>query len=357
MLNKQTEDESQDSMTNAPIRRTTAHEDQDAEAQAAEARRRGTELIEDHLSSHLTNNPDSDYVTWIATLHPENAHVQIDHRFFVPGNPWWTVYESAPAPGKGNNHNNGESIPTATAVPVAAPEDPPKSSFPDTLESKEDGTVVAAPSSRVCSPIDFLVGSVISLSAIVTVYGIELSALLIYSLSACFYKTAQSMAPPSFATSLFYVVLLLVYWSLALIDSCLLLASVLTTELMAITAWIISSLFAGCETAGKWHQYIRRTCHLARGSFRPSKAYPPRVFCGLCGVKKDNAEEEEEGKSPKTYSSSPGAAAASPPPVVPTLPSAPPSRDDEDVVMIPDENLIVEDNVHKKDDTFTQVYW
>ena len=47
-------------------------------------------------------------MTWIACLHPENAEVTIDQRFFIPGNPWWTVYEGAK-----------RDIPTATAVPVS----------------------------------------------------------------------------------------------------------------------------------------------------------------------------------------------------------------------------------------------
>ena len=36
------------------------------------------------------------FVTWIATLHPENADVTIDQRFFVSGNPWWAIYEDIP---------------------------------------------------------------------------------------------------------------------------------------------------------------------------------------------------------------------------------------------------------------------
>jgi len=58
--------------------RNTPHQcDVDAEAEAAETRRQGTELIQQHLHAHLRNNPDSSYVSWIATLHPENAEVTI----------------------------------------------------------------------------------------------------------------------------------------------------------------------------------------------------------------------------------------------------------------------------------------
>jgi hypothetical protein len=62
-------------------------EDEEAEYQAAMARRHGSEIVRDHLETHAANNPgaSSDYVTWIATLHPENADITIDQRFFIPG--------------------------------------------------------------------------------------------------------------------------------------------------------------------------------------------------------------------------------------------------------------------------------
>jgi hypothetical protein len=63
------------------------NDDEEAAYQAAMARRHASELVRDHLETHATNNPgaSSDYVTWIATLHPENADITIDQRFFIPG--------------------------------------------------------------------------------------------------------------------------------------------------------------------------------------------------------------------------------------------------------------------------------
>ena len=71
-------------MLNDTKNKNDQHRDEESaacEAEAAEARRRGTELIEQHLSHHMSQNPDSSYVTWIACLHPENAEVTIDERF------------------------------------------------------------------------------------------------------------------------------------------------------------------------------------------------------------------------------------------------------------------------------------
>lgn len=61
--------------------------DEEAATQAALSRDQASELVRSHLQNHRANNPgaSSDYVTWIATLHPENADITIDQRFFVPG--------------------------------------------------------------------------------------------------------------------------------------------------------------------------------------------------------------------------------------------------------------------------------
>lgn len=83
-------------------------EDKDPEVQVAEARASGESIIRHHLDNHLAHNSgaSSDYISWIATLHPENAQVEIDERFFVPGNPWWSIYEET------------VKVPYATAVAV-----------------------------------------------------------------------------------------------------------------------------------------------------------------------------------------------------------------------------------------------
>lgn len=63
--------------------------DEEAQAQAQAAvtasREAGIATIRNHCEHHLISNPTSTYVTWIATLHPENAHVTIDSRFLIPG--------------------------------------------------------------------------------------------------------------------------------------------------------------------------------------------------------------------------------------------------------------------------------
>ena len=66
---------------------TSNEEDERARQEAARHRQEAQNLVRDHLRNHAQHNPgaSSDYVTWIATLHPENADITIDRRFFVPG--------------------------------------------------------------------------------------------------------------------------------------------------------------------------------------------------------------------------------------------------------------------------------
>jgi hypothetical protein len=72
-----------------PVQTTPTQDEDDEEAilEAARHRQHAQTIVRDHLENHADNNPgaSSDYVTWIATLHPENADITIDQRFFVPG--------------------------------------------------------------------------------------------------------------------------------------------------------------------------------------------------------------------------------------------------------------------------------
>uniref|UniRef100_A0A6U3RN36 Transmembrane protein n=1 Tax=Ditylum brightwellii TaxID=49249 RepID=A0A6U3RN36_9STRA len=304
--------------------------DEDCEAQAAEARRQGTELIEDHFAHHVQHNPDSSYVSWIACLHPENAEVTIDERFFVPGNPWWTVYEGA----------KGE-IPTATAESLeGAPTAVATANTPTSTTPPEDV-------SKSSSGLDLVVGSLLSVIGILTVFGLEAAAYAIYCVSAAFYRLSEAMDPPTTVTGIFYSICLLVYYLLALLDSCLLVASVLTTEIMAGALFLLSCLFAGCEMAASWHQYLRRTCHLLRWAFRSESlsAHPPRHLCLVCLPKEKLREDkkgEEDIEEPPTWAR-----------IEPSVPkedwveagsSATPTAPEEHVIVLDQSNVIVEND-------------
>jgi len=78
----------EDEDDNFNVNENSDNEDDARARQEARVHRQNAQnMVRDHLQNHVRHNPgaSSDYVTWIATLHPENAEIQIDTRFFVPG--------------------------------------------------------------------------------------------------------------------------------------------------------------------------------------------------------------------------------------------------------------------------------
>eukprot|EP00339_Tiarina_fusa_P002696 CAMPEP_0117018602 /NCGR_PEP_ID=MMETSP0472-20121206/14367_1 /TAXON_ID=693140 ORGANISM="Tiarina fusus, Strain LIS" /NCGR_SAMPLE_ID=MMETSP0472 /ASSEMBLY_ACC=CAM_ASM_000603 /LENGTH=298 /DNA_ID=CAMNT_0004723305 /DNA_START=47 /DNA_END=940 /DNA_ORIENTATION=+ len=268
-------------------------DDEAARAQAARAQRAGTDLVREHLEQHVQQNPgrSSDYVTWIATLHPENADVAVDQRFFIPGNPWWTVYEES--------KNNGPNIPTATAVPVL-----PAEYDEEHQQQQEHGSSNGKPQPKMvaasphfcllCSPVDLFAGLFVTVFAIFGVVLCEAFALfLCYIPAAIIYHLARTMHPPNICTGILYSALMIFYYAFALCDSICLLASVLVTECVAVAGYIVSLCTGGILMAKHWHQYIRRICHGIRILVRRcSGNNPPRTFLFKCLLdKKDEFPE------------------------------------------------------------------
>jgi hypothetical protein len=56
--------------------------------------------------------------------------------------------------------------------------------------------------------------------------------------------------------------------TLMIVDSILLLSSIIVSESLAFTAYIINSILSCCTNGNHWHQYIRKVCHLIRWAFR-----------------------------------------------------------------------------------------
>lgn len=288
--------------------------DEEAQAVAAEAVAQGTTLISDHLASHMRQNPDSSFVTWIATLHPENASVSIDPRFLVPGNPWWTLYEDFKS-----------DIPTATAVYIDENEqhDSQVSTItnPPSSQTKVNTEPDTTPFCRRCNPLEVIFGASLSFAAILTVAILELVGNCIYLISAAFFHMAKCLSPPNVFTGCLYSVFFLVYWILALTDSILLLSSVLVTEALASSCFIISILLGGYKVACDRHQFIRRHCHLLRWAFRAGLSNPPRHL--VCT--KNEFEDHQEVIQQAQYTQHHGNATMAS--IV--TPSAPPSDDNK----------------------------
>jgi len=286
---------------------------QDLEVQVAEARATGETIIRNHLDNHLAHNSgaSSDYISWIATLHPENAQVEIDERFFIPGNPWWSIYEET------------VNMPYATAVPMPAPnveseqqqsnlqhnaycEDKEKclSSTTTHVSDGFTGEPVPPPARQEdllhyclrCNPMDMMLGLSTTFFAILWTFIFELIELIFYFVAALFYHIAQSLGPGNIFTGFFYSFFMIMYFAFATVDSSLLLGSVVGAEVCIFVGWILGCLFGGIWVANKRHQFVRRVCHRIRWAFRNKKSEPPRTFCKQTQVGADRYDQNVDNE-------------------------------------------------------------
>jgi len=207
-----------------------------------------------------------------------------DERFFVSSNPWWTVYEGAKydlpianaVPVEEERVESAEAVAAFTYRPGTAADTKQNTPNVDSSTHKKDSH---------CTPIDAFMGFVLSLVATCTVFALEFAGLLIYKLAAGFWSISKHAGPLS-------PILMLIYCCLASVDSALLLASVLTSEIVAGVCYLLSLLFAGCDKAAQWHQYIRRTCHILRWAFRSESDAPTRHVWSCCFPKEDGQGDE-----------------------------------------------------------------
>ncbi|KAL3941787.1 MAG: hypothetical protein SGBAC_003903 [Bacillariaceae sp.] len=291
---------------------------QDPEVEVAEARAAGESIIRGHLDNHLAHNmgASSDYISWIATLHPENAQIEIDQRFFVPGNPWWSIYEET------------VNTPYATAVPVpaadeemerqsktqhdATSEEDVKYISSTTTQASDDLTEEETPPAKQtehpqdnrphyclrCSPVDTFVGVITTFHAILITLILEFTAIIFYFVAAFFYHIAQAIGPNNMFTGFFYCFFMVMYFTFATVDSALLLGSVLGAETCSFVGWIVGCLFGGIWVANKRHQFVRRVCHRIRWAFRHKHLEPPRTFCKQSQVGTELEAQHQDSTSP-----------------------------------------------------------
>jgi len=277
-------------------------ENQDPEVQVSEARATCETIIRRHLDGHLAHNGagrGSDYISWIATLHPENAEVEIDERFFIPGNPWWSIYEetmniphaTAVAVDAGDGRTRNQNQPPDVAPNAKHDEDfrcASSNTSHATDEASLAGREAESPSRRQeelphfclrCNPVDMGLGILSTVVAISITFVMELTALIVYFVGASFFRIAEAIGPPRLFTACLRNFFMILYFAFAMVDSALLLSSVVAAESCGMVGWIASCLLGGIWIANRRHQFVRRICHRIRWAFRHSKLEPPRTFC------------------------------------------------------------------------------
>jgi len=140
------------------------------------------------------------------------------------------------------------------------------------------------------NPFALMIGSILAVTSVSTIFALDLSAAIVYLLACGFYHLCVRMKTCGGSALIPYFLLMPVYCSLMLADSLCLLLSVLIAEVLAGIAWFLTGMFSlgRCDVAMAWHQYVRKLCHMTRWAIRgfhagwdPDRAaiFPPSRRC------------------------------------------------------------------------------
>mmetsp|Transcript_34945 Transcript_34945/g.70683 ORF Transcript_34945/g.70683 Transcript_34945/m.70683 type:complete len:310 (-) Transcript_34945:667-1596(-) len=239
--------------SSVPLASSVLDSDSDAAAReaAAAAREAGIADIRNHCEQHLSTNPSSSYVTWIATLHPENAQVTIDPRFLIEGNPWLVVYEEAK-----EDLQKGR-IRAGTTVTPSAP------------EAEEDDDKDETETATFSGCLDLIVGSTLVLTGILSSFTIEICAAYAYLSYWLCCKIVDMCSPPGLFSWLPLFLAWIIGKSFLLIDVVLLFFSIVVVECIAAANYLVCTILGCSHQVGKnAHQMTRKMSHLVRWAFR-----------------------------------------------------------------------------------------
>eukprot|EP00571_Detonula_confervacea_P013830 CAMPEP_0172301054 /NCGR_PEP_ID=MMETSP1058-20130122/3023_1 /TAXON_ID=83371 /ORGANISM="Detonula confervacea, Strain CCMP 353" /LENGTH=303 /DNA_ID=CAMNT_0013011047 /DNA_START=9 /DNA_END=920 /DNA_ORIENTATION=- len=241
--------------------------DEEAFAAVVTSQEQGIADIRHHCVQHLWHNPSSSYVTWIATLHPENAQITIDPRFLTPDNPWLTVYEEAKEDlqkGKGATTTVSPSAPGMEHAPI---------------EGEEDKDTDASPTYAGC--LDLFISSCLILVCVIISLALEVAAGYAYFSYWLCMKIVVQCSPAGAFSWLPLSIAWIVGQVFCLVDIVLLFVSVFVVEVVAVVNYILCAIFACSHEVGKnVHQMTRKLPHHVRWAFRHNFecSNPPRLY-------------------------------------------------------------------------------
>ena len=164
----------------------------------------------------------------------------------------------------------------------------------DQVASRESNDLARSPKPPCTSILDAIIGNSFALAAVLSTFGMEVSAVIVYFVAVAFAKMA-TYCDPHGVLVLFYGIFMFNTFILLGVDSFILALSVFVSELVGILGYGVVFLVGGPCTAKAWHQHIRKLSHLVRCAFRNfHKDWKPERKMMSFGDWMKNAEPSEE---------------------------------------------------------------
>jgi hypothetical protein len=225
----------------------------------------------------VRHQDDASFLSWTATLHPESASVTSisasalqSHR-----NPLEVVYHEI-----ASDEAFFDGLPVAVqVVPIEEDEEGHQQDGSGHLNSRnsdahdshnhfhsslaqEDpdepslgppGCVYRPKPWRHSNAIDLVLGFMLSFVAWVTTVKLEVTAFVIYAVAALFHYMAEKVFNTSPATMLCKTIFNVLTAIMMIVDSVLIMVSVLVTELLGMVALFLCTFFGGPRSGAEWH--------------------------------------------------------------------------------------------------------
>jgi hypothetical protein len=224
----------------------------------------------------VRHQDDASFLSWTATLHPESASVTSisanalqRHR-----NPLEVVYHEV-----ASHESDFNELPLAVqVVPVDEDEEghhqdgtAPLNSTSNASQHTHNNFHSSLPQDDPDSPshgpaapyrpkpwrhsntIDLILGFMLSFVAWITTVKLEVTAFLIYALAAFFHSMAEKVCGRSPSTMVCRTIFSVLTAVLMIVDSVLIMVSVLVTEILGIIALFLCTFFGGPRSGTEWH--------------------------------------------------------------------------------------------------------
>jgi hypothetical protein len=227
----------------------------------------------------VRNQDDASFLPWTATLHPESAATSIPAAALQRNrNPLEVVYHEIASDDAyfdglpvalqvvavDDDDDDEEELPNGTGQHFtssssnnnghgALSRNDPNESAGIPATNNTPGAVYRPKPWRHSNTIDLILGFMLSFVAWVTTVKLEVTAFVIYAIAALFHAMAEKVFGQSPATLLCKSIFSVLTAVMMIVDSVLIMVSVLVTEILGAIALFLCTFFGGPRSGTEWH--------------------------------------------------------------------------------------------------------